>query len=125
MRISELAARAGVTPDTIRYYEKMGLLDQSHFCRQANNYRDYRETALNRLELIQQGQTVGFKLSQMIGILGAWEADEISSEQKQTFFQERLAQIDSQIARLHEMREIVLKKLALAHEGMAVQAEIV
>ena len=43
MRISVLAKQADITPDTIRFYEKMGLLDESHFSRQENNYRDYHE----------------------------------------------------------------------------------
>ena len=58
MRISELAKRADLTPDTIRFYEKIGLLDESHFRREDNNYRDYYESAFARLELVRLGQTV-------------------------------------------------------------------
>jgi len=63
MRISELAARTGLSIDTIRFYEKMGLLDNAHGTRQPNGYRDYFETAVERLELIKNGRMAGFTLS--------------------------------------------------------------
>jgi DNA-binding transcriptional MerR regulator len=113
MRISELAKRADLTPDTIRFYEKIGLLDESHFVRQENNYRDYHESALTRLDLIRQGQEAGFKLAEMVPELQAWENDEIPREQKRTFFLMRLEQIDAQMERLAATRSYVLEKLAM------------
>ena len=113
MRISELAKRADVTADTIRFYEKIGLLDESHFSRQENNYRDYHESALARLELVRQGQEAGFKLAEMVGVLSAWENDEISRDQKRAFFLMRLEQIDAQMAKLTDVRNYVLEKLEM------------
>ncbi|MEO8392804.1 MAG: MerR family transcriptional regulator [Chloroflexota bacterium] len=113
MRISEVAKRADITADTIRFYEKMGLLDESHFSRQENNYRDYHESALARLVLVRQGQEAGFKLAEMVGVLGAWENDEISREQKRAFFLMRLEQIDVQMAKLADVRSYVLEKLEM------------
>ena len=111
MRISELAKRADLTPDTIRFYEKIGLLDESHFSRKENKYRDYNGSALARLELVRLGQEAGFKLAEMAGVLRAWEADEISREQKRGFFLQRLEQIDAQMEKLEAMRAYVLEKL--------------
>ena len=113
MRISELAKRADLTPDTIRFYEKIGLLDESHFRREDNNYRDYHESAFARLELVRLGQEAGFKLAEMAGVLHAWENDEITREQKRTFFLQRLEQIDVQMAKLEDMRNYVLEKLEM------------
>ena len=124
MRISELAKRADLTPDTIRFYEKIGLLDESHFVRQENNYRDYHESALTRLELIRQGQEAGFKLAEMVGELSAWENDEISREQKRVFFLMRLEQIDAQMAKLEATRSYVLEKLAMCRDLDEVRVEV-
>ena len=125
MRISELAKRADLTPDTIRFYEKIGLINESHFRREENNYRDYHETALGRLELIRNGQEAGFKLAEMVGVLSAWENDEITREQKRAFFLQRLDQIDMQMAKLEEMRAYVLEKLEMFCDldGAAVEVE--
>ena len=50
MLIRELSETTGIPVDTIRFYEKRGLLTEKHFCRRDNNYRDYAETAVARLE---------------------------------------------------------------------------
>jgi DNA-binding transcriptional MerR regulator len=60
MKIGELAERTGIPASTIRYYEKEGLLPKAQ--RGANGYRVYQETALERLDLIQLGQKLGFSL---------------------------------------------------------------
>ena len=49
----------------------------------------------------------------MAGVLRAWENDEISREQKRTFFLQRLEQIDAQMTKLEDMRAYVLEKLAM------------
>lgn len=59
MRIGELAARTGVTPRSLRYYEKHGLL---HVERSANGWRVYREAAVPRVrkiaEMLDNGLTI-------------------------------------------------------------------
>ncbi len=60
MKIGELAERTGIPASTIRYYEKEGLLPKAQ--RGANGYRVYQDNALERLDLIQLGQNLGFSL---------------------------------------------------------------
>src|SRR4051794_32140085 len=60
MKIGELAERTGVPASAIRYYEKEGLLPKAQ--RGANGYRIYKDHALERLDLIQLGQKLGFSL---------------------------------------------------------------
>jgi DNA-binding transcriptional MerR regulator len=60
MKIGELADRTGIPASTIRYYEKEGLLPKAQ--RGANGYRVYQDQALERLDLIQLGQKLGFSL---------------------------------------------------------------
>ena len=60
MKIGELAERSGIPASTIRYYEKEGLLPKAQ--RGANGYRVYQDNALERLDLIQLGQKLGFSL---------------------------------------------------------------
>jgi MerR family copper efflux transcriptional regulator len=60
MKIGELAERTGIPASTIRYYEKEGLLPKAQ--RGANGYRFYQDNALERLDLIQLGQKLGFSL---------------------------------------------------------------
>ena len=68
MKIGELAERSGVPASTIRYYEKEGLLPKAR--RGANGYRDYQDGALERLDLIQLGQNLGFSLDAIRTVAG-------------------------------------------------------
>jgi DNA-binding transcriptional MerR regulator len=60
MKIGELAERSGIPASSIRYYEKEGLLPKAQ--RGVNGYRVYQDSALDRLDLIQLGQKLGFSL---------------------------------------------------------------
>lgn len=69
MKIQELADKMGLTPHTIRFYEKEGLLDERHVRRERNNYRSYSEEAVERLNLIKKFQGIGCSLAEMRDIL--------------------------------------------------------
>lgn len=69
MRIQELAEQTGLTAHTIRFYEKEGLLDPRHVTRERNNYRNYKDDAIEQLRLIKKLQSVGFTLMEMREIL--------------------------------------------------------
>jgi MerR family transcriptional regulator, mercuric resistance operon regulatory protein len=60
MRTSELADRAGVNPQTLRYYERRGLLAPPR--RSTSGYRDYPDAAVRTLQFIKQVQQLGFSL---------------------------------------------------------------
>ena len=61
MRIGELAKTVGVTPDTIRYYEREGLLPPPD--RTPSGYRDYGPEVVDDLQFIKKAQALGLKLS--------------------------------------------------------------
>ena len=67
MRIGALAQAAGISVDTVRYYERRGLLAAPR--RAANGYREYGPEALPRLRLIRAAAAVGFSLVELQRIL--------------------------------------------------------
>jgi DNA-binding transcriptional MerR regulator len=69
MKIQELADLMGLTPHTIRFYEKEGLLDTRHIQREKNNYRNYSDEAIERLRLIKKFQGIGCSLAELKTIL--------------------------------------------------------
>ncbi|MBO7743538.1 MerR family transcriptional regulator [Paenibacillus sp. MWE-103] len=69
MKIQELADLMGLTPHTIRFYEKEGLLDGRHIRREKNNYRNYADEAVGRLRLIKKFQGIGCSLAELKTIL--------------------------------------------------------
>jgi MerR family copper efflux transcriptional regulator len=60
MKIGELGDQCAVTTKTIRYYESIGLLDEPS--RTPSGYRDYGETAVERLQFIRDAQSSGVGL---------------------------------------------------------------
>ena len=66
--IGELAARSGLKPQTIRYYERLGILSRP--VRTAVGYRHYDARALEELELVKAARSLGFSLNEITGILG-------------------------------------------------------
>ena len=71
MRIGELARRAGVTADTIRFYEREELLGEP--VRTPNGYRDYGEDTLEDLVFIRKAQALGLRLAGIVdsAVVGA------------------------------------------------------
>jgi len=67
MRIGELSSKTGVPRSTLRFYEKKGLLNQSH--RDTNGYRQYDGDAIERLHLIQVAQALGFTLTDIVALV--------------------------------------------------------
>lgn len=63
MQIQQLEAASGLSRDTLRYYEKMGLISPPR--RLGNGYRDYEAHTLQELRFIRKGQSLGFTLSEI------------------------------------------------------------
>jgi DNA-binding transcriptional MerR regulator len=103
MKIGELAERSGIPASTIRYYEKEGLLPKAQ--RGANGYRVYQDHALDRLDLIQLGQNLGFSLDAIRSVV-ALQGDALKDALLGQL-EERLAEIDRLRAILDEQRNSV------------------
>lgn len=78
MRIAELAAHTGVAPQTIRFYERRGLLPTPE--REPNGYREYAPIAAARLAFIRSAQTAGLTLTEIAGVLAVRQADQAPCE---------------------------------------------
>lgn len=111
MRIGELAKKSGLSIDTIRFYEKKGLIDVELFSRKSNNYRDYSEDSLERLMLIQQAKRLGFTLAEIQQWIRDFESDQLTADEKQNILGQKLAQIDNQIEELQSMKAYLSAKL--------------
>src|SRR3989338_1716476 len=69
MLIGELSKRTGLTKDTIRFYEKQGLIPEARKIHTFNNYKEYTEETLNRLLTIKKVKSFGFTLNESAELL--------------------------------------------------------
>ena len=102
MRIGELAAAAGTTTKTLRFYEESGLLPPTE--RAANGYRDYGPEALSRLDFIHRGRAAGLTLAQIREVIEIRDTGDAPCQHVHQLLTERLADIDRQLADLQALR---------------------
>lgn len=105
MRIGELAQKAGVTPRTIRYYEKLGLIDPSD--REGKGFRYYTEAELARLRKINALQALGLSLEEIGSIIDLFFAEPTMLRGKQKLLEilySHLKETDEKIEALAEFR---------------------
>jgi DNA-binding transcriptional MerR regulator len=110
MRIGELARVSGVTPDTIRYYERLGLMPSPH--RGANGYREYPAKAANRLRVIRNAVQLGFPLTEIAKVLRIRDAGGAPCRQVRDYAQTLVAEIDQRIAQLETEKAAMLRMLS-------------
>ncbi|MBK8026633.1 MAG: Zn(2+)-responsive transcriptional regulator [Chloroflexi bacterium] len=102
----ELAKHCDVNPETIRFYERSGLLPATK--RTASGYRQYDDTAVQRLQFIKRSQAVGFSLDEIRALLDLqFHADEATCGDVRAMVDVKLAEIDQQIAHLHSMKQVL------------------
>ena len=78
MQIGEVAKQSGVGVETVRYYEREGLLPKSE--RTASRYRLYPETAVKQLRFIQHAKTLGFSLKEIGELIALKTATGVTCE---------------------------------------------
>jgi DNA-binding transcriptional MerR regulator len=98
LSIGKVAALAGVTPDTIRYYERVGLLTRA--ARTQAGYRQYTGHVVRRLEVIRNAQKFGFSLAEIAAFLRVRESGGRPCGEVRAAAQRMLNAIDRQIAEL-------------------------
>ena len=108
MLISELSQRTGVSKDTLRFYEKIGLLNPNNK-RRENNYRNYDDEVVSRLEFIKHGKALGFTLREIKQSMAAW--DILSPEDKAQITRNKITEMDEKIGQLQEFRCHLVEKL--------------
>lgn len=119
MRISTLAKLSGLSIDTVRFYEKQGLLNERHYKRLPNNYRSYNEAALRRLKLIKSAKQFGFTLSEFKENLGdADETDKCDNhDQHEEMLRQKLAEVNIQIQEMEVMKNTIQEQLTALREA--------
>ena len=102
MRIGELANVVGLSPDTIRYYERVDLLPPP--ARTPSGYRIYSTQAVDRLRFIQGAQRLGLKLDDIRDLLSVRDTGACPCEPAGDLLTRRLTELDAEIKRLKTLR---------------------
>ena len=104
MLIGQLAKQTELSRDTIRFYEKMQLIQS---ITRNNGYKDYPEQTLQQLHLIRTAKNLGFSLNELKQILALTTQGEIPAIQVQDIFQDKLNMIDEKIEQLMNIKTML------------------
>ena len=110
MRTSELAARAAVNPQTLRYYERRGLLPLP--ARSSGGYRAYPNDAVRRVRFIRRAQDIGFTLAEVRTLLELAEGGPDCCDQVRAVAEEKIAGLRRRIADLQALQDGLTRLVA-------------
>ncbi|OAN71166.1 hypothetical protein A8B82_21290 [Sulfitobacter sp. EhC04] len=98
MRIGELARRAEVSRDTIRFYERHGLIRSDIDPEASNSYRIYPEDTLLTLDVIRDAQAAGLSIADITLFIGQYMAQDSEAEDMQRFLDDKIAEVAARLA---------------------------
>jgi len=119
LTIGQLADRAGVSVETIRYYERRALLSEP--ARTRSGYRQYDAAAIRRIAFIKRAQELGFTLDEIAALLELRIDHVDNCDAVERRAHETVARIDRKIAELMRMREALEPLLAACRERRPTQ----
>lgn len=115
MRIGEFAERTGFTPDTIRYYETIGVMPEP--ARTSGGQRLYGDQDLERLGFVHQAQTLGLTLEEIAEILLLVDEGAEPCEHVEARLRQRLDEVKERIDELAALRRRLTAALRHAEEN--------
>ncbi len=115
LTIGKVAARAGVGIETIRFYEREGLLEDPP--RTASGYRQYPGDAVGRIQFIRQAKELGFSLREISELLSLRADPGSSCGDVQSQAQAKIAAIEAKIQALERMKSALEKLVACDGEA--------
>jgi DNA-binding transcriptional MerR regulator len=101
LTVSALATQAGLSADTVRYYERVGLLPPPD--RSAAGYRLYDQDALGRLRLIKGAQRAGLRLREIGELLQVADRGQCPCGHTESLLRGRLAEVQAELDRLRSL----------------------
>ena len=103
LTVSKLAERVGTSPDTLRYYERIGLLPAPD--RSASGYRLYDEGAAERVAFIKQAQRFGLQLDQIGELLEIKERGLCPCGHTRALLERRVAHLEAEMTAMAQLRD--------------------
>lgn len=118
MLISELSKRTGVSIHTLRYYENYGLISgAADNTVKTNNYKQYDEILIEKVEWIIQAKKAGFTLSEIKKSLNDWFSNKLSEIKKIEIVQKKINDVDTKIRELKQVKKFLVESLKEVENG--------
>jgi MerR family mercuric resistance operon transcriptional regulator len=118
-----LSKKTGVNGETIRYYEKIGLLPEP--ARSSSGYRIYPDSQLNRLSFIRRCRELGFALKEVAALLKLVDGGHYTCKEIRDHTIRHLRDVENRILDLNKMRQTLKDMVSECEGGLAPDCAIV
>jgi DNA-binding transcriptional MerR regulator len=109
MLIGELSQKTNLSRHTIRFYEKLGLIEVPEKSRRDNNYKEYPEEVLRQIAAIQQIKSKGFTLKEAKGIINLVTSGTLDLARGRKYIYHKVKLVEKQIEQLQRIRKGLLE----------------
>lgn len=123
MQIGDLSRAAGVNIETIRYYERIGVLPKPS--REVNGRRTYAEDDARRLGFIRHARDLGFDLTDVRTLLALQEQPEASCEEASRIAQAQLDEVESRIRLLLKLKAELFRMVSECGKGIVAECRVI
>jgi len=123
MRIGSAAEQAGVNVQTLRYYERRGLLPRPP--RRQSGYREFPDDAVRIVRFIKRAQDLGFTLDEIEELLALRSEKRRNRARIRAVAGKRVRQIEQKIAELEAMKQALTHLVHCCHEGSTLECPII
>lgn len=123
MQIGDLSRQAGVNVETIRYYERIGVLPKP--ARQPNGRRSYSTADAERLAFVRHARDLGFDLPSIRVLLALQEQPEASCEDASRIAQVQLEAVEDRITRLHKLKDELARMIGECRQGRVSECRVI
>ena len=110
MLIGELVKRTGLSKETIRYYESLGLLVSKPRLAGTRTYRDYTEDSVERIDIILRGKAMGFSLREGKPLLDLFMDNKMTPKMNLQAVEKKISEIDQKISNLRSIKKRLAQK---------------
>ena len=118
MKIGKVAKEAGVSVDTVRFYERVGVLPEP--VRRPSGYREYEAGTIARIKLTRELQAIGFSLPEVVDALAAHDAGGATCESERWRLEVVLDRVDERLAELTALRGRIVDARHACESGCCV-----
>ena len=123
MWIGETAKEAGVNAQTLRYYERRGLIPRP--ARRGSGYREYSAEAVRMVRFIKRAQELGFSLEEIAELVRLRGIKRTERQRVRSIAQRKIADIDRRMARLQSMRDALDHLVGACEKGGRAECQII
>ena len=116
MKISEVSKQAGISSDTLRYYERIGLIPPVN--RSESGVRDYNDLDIRRVEFIKCMRSVGLPIEVLIEYYGLVQQGDETVEARKEILVEQRAQLVAKMEEMQKTMELLDYKISVYEEAV-------